>query len=457
MDVFPGIEQTRLFDVLRRCMEERTIRRAIEAEYRAGRWHEGLARTRYPARSDGIAILSIDISERKQAEEIANRGRAQLEAVFQSIQDGIVVSDMAGHFVLVNEAFARIRGYESAEEMNKNLEYYREVFELQYPDGRPVPFEEWPLSRILNGESITHCELRGRRRDTGREWFFSFSGEPVRDEQGKQVLAVLATRDITQSKLDEKALHQLNADLEHRVVERTAELEMANKELETFSYSVSHDLRAPLRAITGFAGILRDDHSAALNGEALRLLGVIRDNAVHMGQLIDDLLDFSRFSRRELTVDTVDVASLVDLVVKDLQSGSAAAATAEIVVASLPSARADYSLLRQVWLNLIGNALKYSRTRSRPSVEIGSLDADTASEHHTYYVRDNGVGFDMTYADKLFGVFQRLHGREEFEGTGVGLAIVHRIVHRHGGRVWAESEPGRGATFFFTLPAGGSS
>jgi PAS domain S-box-containing protein len=455
MDVFPGIEKTRLFEAIQRGMEARTPVRDEEEFTSADGTKRWIAINVSPA-ADGIAVLSADITERRQAEETANRGRAQLEAVFASSQDGIVVADMAGHFVLVNESFARIRGYDSVEAMSRHLEEVRTVFQLRQPDGRPLSFEEWPLNRILRGESLTHCELRGRRTDTGREWFFSVSGEPVRDEQGQQVFAVMATRDITQSKLDEEALRQLNAHLEHRVVERTAELEMVNRELETFSYSVSHDLRAPLRAITGFAGILRDDHAAVLNGDALRVLGVIQDNAVRMGQLIDDLLEYSRSSRREIAVATVDIASLVAQVVKELQSGPASATEADIAIASLPSARADYSLIRQVWHNLIGNALKYSRTRSHPHVEIGALDTDTESKLHTYFVRDNGVGFDMQYADKLFGVFQRLHTREEFEGTGVGLAIVQRIVHRHGGRIWAESEPGKGATFFFTLPEGGT-
>ena len=237
-------------------------------------------------------------------------------------------------------------------------------------------------------------------------------------------------------------------ELEETVRQRTGALVAANKELESFSYSVSHDLRAPLRAIDGYARMLEEDHAPRLDGEGRRLLGVVRDNATRMGRLVDDLLAFSRLSRQEAAKQPLDMAALVREVAGEVAKG----APARIDIGELPPARADRALMRQVWANLIGNALKYSGKRADARVEIGGREA---AQENLYWVRDNGVGFDMRYAHKLFSVFQRLHRAEEFDGTGVGLAIVQRVVARHGGRVSAESAPGQGARFEFSLPRGG--
>ena len=251
---------------------------------------------------------------------------------------------------------------------------------------------------------------------------------------------------MTQARLLERVRGHA-AELETRVLERTAELEVANKELASFSYSVSHDLRAPLRAVDGYARMLEEDYAGRLDDEGRRLLTVIRQSAGRMGQLIDDLLAFSRLGRQTMARQTVDSAALVREVVSEARGDSRAA----IDVGDLPAAQGDRALLKQVWLNLISNALKYSSKRDAPRVEIGS---QVEGEENIYWVRDNGAGFDMRYAAKLFGVFQRLHSQEEFVGTGVGLAIVQRIVGRHGGRVWAEGKPDGGAAFFFSLPRG---
>jgi signal transduction histidine kinase len=233
---------------------------------------------------------------------------------------------------------------------------------------------------------------------------------------------------------------------EHRrAQQKTAELMVAYKELDTFSYSVSHDLRAPLRAMDGYSQMLEEDFGARLDDEGRRLLGVIRSSSLHMGQLIDDLLAFSKLGRQEPAKRPIDMAALAHEVVQEVARG----VSAKIQVQALPSAEADRSLLRQVWTNLIGNALKYSGKRADPRIEIGG---EEGSGENVYWVRDNGAGFDMRYVDKLFGVFQRLHRAEEFPGTGVGLAIVQRVVTRHGGRVWAEGRPGEGACFHFSLP-----
>ncbi len=239
--------------------------------------------------------------------------------------------------------------------------------------------------------------------------------------------------------------------LEAQVTQRTKALEGTNAELESFSYSVSHDLRAPLRAIHGFARILLEDHNAKLDPEARRLLGVIDQNTRRMGQLIDDLLAFSRLGRKEIASARVDMTELARLVADELRRGEGDRNGLELRIDSLVPAHGDPALLRQVLSNLLQNALKFTRGRPDARIEVGSRPD---GKETVYFVKDNGAGFDARYVDKLFGVFQRLHSAEEFDGTGVGLAIVKRIVQRHGGRVWAEGKLNEGATFYFSLPDG---
>jgi light-regulated signal transduction histidine kinase (bacteriophytochrome) len=227
-------------------------------------------------------------------------------------------------------------------------------------------------------------------------------------------------------------------------------LETVNRELEAFSYSVSHDLRAPLRAISGFAQAVVEDYAPRLDDEGKRFLGLIQENAHRMGQLIDDLLTFSRLGRQQLMKTQIDMGVLASAVFEELMA-QAPGRRIRFVVHTVPPALGDKAMIRQVLMNLLSNAVKFSRTREEAVIEFGSV---RQSGRDAYYVKDNGVGFDMQYAGKLFGVFQRLHSVTEFEGTGVGLAIVYRIITRHGGRVWAQGEVGKGATFFLTLPEG---
>lgn len=258
----------------------------------------------------------------------------------------------------------------------------------------------------------------------------------------------LLKREIRHRQRAEQALHKANQAL----TRRAEQLKTSNLELESFSYSISHDLRIPLRAVGGYARMLEEDYGAQLDAEGLRRLQVIRDNGQRMGQLIDDLLAFSRLGRKPLQAGEIDMNALVEALVAQIQGGQDSSRS-QFEIDTLVPASGDRALLQQVWLNLISNAVKYSATRAQPKIRIYSL---AGADENVYAVSDNGVGFDMQYYDKLFGVFQRLHGADEFPGSGVGLAIVQRIVARHGGRVWAEAQPDQGATFFFALPHDGA-
>lgn len=278
---------------------------------------------------------------------------------------------------------------------------------------------------------------------------------PILDEDGKPKFLLGISVDITERKLAEQAIRELNAELQANA----SQLKATNKELESFSYSVSHDLRAPLRAIDGFALMMEEDYKERLDAEGLRYLSVIRQNSKRMGALIDDLLAFSRLGRQPVAHGEINIDSLVREVIEELLQGELpggrdqGSAAPQIEVEPLPPARGDRGLLRQVWVNLIGNAVKYSSKAAQPFIRVSGRPVGTENQ---YSVSDNGVGFDMEYAQQLFGVFQRLHRADEFSGTGVGLAIVHRVVTRHGGRVWAEGKVDHGAVFSFALPQGDS-
>jgi PAS domain S-box-containing protein len=374
----------------------------------------------------------FDITERKKVETF-------FQNLLEAAPDAIVIVDAQGRIRFLSRQAERMFGYSREELYNKEVEMLIPArFSEKHPHHREA-FLRNPHARPMG----TGIELYGLRKD-GTEFPVEIILGPL--GSGQEILVAAAIRDITARKEIERRINALNRDLEHRA----AELEAANKELEAFSYSVSHDLRAPLRHIVGFADLLRHHAAERLDPKAQRYVEIISSSAKHMGQLIDDLLVFSRVGRTEMVRTTVPLSALVEEAIASLRN-EAEGRTINWRLHPLPEVQGDPSLLRQVFLNLLSNAIKYTRPITNAIIEVGSsISADQSED--IIYVRDNGVGFDMTYAHKLFGVFQRLHSAREFEGTGIGLANVRRIIVRHGGRVWAEGEPDKGATFFFSLP-----
>jgi PAS domain S-box-containing protein len=294
--------------------------------------------------------------------------------------------------------------------------------------------------------SVTDYPLTIRHQD-GTLTDVLYNASVYRDVRGIVLGVFAAARDVTDQKQAEENVRRLNAELEQRVIERTAELKTANTELEAFSYSVSHDLRTPVRAIDGYAQAVLEDYGPQLPAEGLRFLQTISNSARHLGALIDNLLAFAQLKQLELSKHAVDTNLLVRATLHEL-GAPWPNRQVELRVGALPASSGDAAMLKQVWLNLLSNALKYTNKRDKAEIEIGCRKVNGAD---TFFVRDNGTGFDMRYVGKLFGVFQRFHRAEDYDGTGVGLAIVQRIVHRHGGRIWAEAAVDRGAIFYFTL------
>jgi PAS domain S-box-containing protein len=376
--------------------------------------------------------------QRKQAEEALHTSEERYRSLVELSPDALFVLS-EDKIVFINSAGVKLFGASSPAELigkhfrdfvhRKHWRMHQERLERMRSENKPLPFVEQKMLHV--DRSLIDVEV---------------AAAPLIFE-GKSAAQVIV-HDITERKEAEKKIRRLNVDLERRVAERTGELESANKELEAFSYSVSHDLRAPLRHIEGFVEILQSASGAPPDAESTGHLQTIAGSAKQMGRLIDDLLTFSRSARAELRKRPIQLRDLVESIVLDL-GRETKGRQIEWVVGELPEVQADPALLKQALVNLIRNALKYSRPRKRARIEIGS---EPKESEEVIFVRDNGVGFDNRYAHKLFGVFQRLHRAADFEGTGIGLANVRRIIHRHGGSTWAEGELDKGATFYFSLP-----
>ena len=409
----------------------------------------------------GYSKIARDITERRRAEErLAEQAeklacsRQALEAqtrmlklVLDSVGEGLIAADQEGRFLIWNDCANKLMGRGAADLPSEQWTPHYKVF---LPDGiTPYPPDRLPLVRALHGESV-QVELMIERPGPENRVSLEVSARPMKDARGNLCGGVAILRDITQQKANEREIRELNEELEHRVVERTAQLEAANQELEAFSYSVSHDLRAPLRHIGGFSQMLVEEFGSSLDPTAQKYVGRIQAGTQKMALLVDELLNLARVGRHALNRQATKLNLMIAEVVAMLQPESEGRQV-EWVIADLPAVECDSILVKQIFQNLLANALKFTRPRAHAVIEVSHKEEDGQL---VFRVRDNGIGFNMKYVDKLFGVFQRLHSADEFEGTGIGLVTVQRIVHKHGGRVWAEGKLDKGAAFYFTLGVG---
>jgi len=393
---------------------------------------------------DGNYVMSrttvFDISRLKAAQGALQETNVFLDAIVENIPSMIFVKEAASlRFARINRAEEELLGIPREALLGKSD---HELFPAEQADSFTAK------DREVLGKSGT-IDIAEEQLTTAHGLRILHTRKiALRDQQGEPRYLLGISEDITERKRAEERIQALNNDL----ATRADQLEAANKELESFTYSVSHDLRSPLRAIDGFARIFEEDYGDTLDDEARRLLQIIRDNSQKMGQLIDDLLSFSRLGRKAIEAARIDMHKIVEEALADVRASTDTTRT-EIVIGRLRPAWGDAALLKQAWVNLLSNAIKYSGKNPDAKIEVGSTESGSPGRPGvTYFVRDNGVGFDMRYYEKLFGVFQRLHSATEFSGTGVGLALVHRLITRHGGRVWAEAAVNEGSTFYFSLP-----
>lgn len=381
--------------------------------------------------------LETEIAERKRTEETLRQSEEKYRTLVTNIPDITWTTDSEGNTTFISPSVVNVYGYTS-EDIYADHELWLGRI---HPDDIDRVMKTFQA--LFTENKKFDIEYRVQRKDGVWVWLHDRSMNTYENEGKRYADGVFS--DITERKRAEEEINKLNEELKRNIVQ----LEVANKELEAFSYSVSHDLRAPLRGIDGFSRIVLEDYTEKLDDEGRRYLNIIRSNTQKMGQLIDDLLLFSRLGRQELRASSIDMGKLAKAVSEELKL-AVPERKLKFTINTLIPAQGDQAMIRQVLVNLLSNAVKFTRPKERAVIEV---DGRSEGNENVYTVKDNGVGFDMQYVNKLFGVFQRLHSSEEFEGTGVGLAIVQRIIHRHGGRVWAEGKVGEGASFYFSLPA----
>lgn len=383
----------------------------------------------------GYRGISRDITEHKINEITISR----FKKIFDLANFGTVITNTSYEIEYVNRYFAEIHGFENKNLIGKQVSIFHTTDQF-------IQVQEYSEKLIEKGQ-LDSIEIM-HHHQSGYDFPMLMNALVLYSEKGEPELLVATALDITDRKLAEHEIQNLNTHLEHRVMERTAQLQAANKELEAFSYSISHDLRAPLRHIDGFINLFLENKKTELTDEEMSYLNIVTQSAIEMGELIDALLSFSRLNRAEIQRVQIDSATMINQLLKYFKEEFKTRKIQFITNELLPLF-GDYNLIRQVWMNLISNAIKYTRKKDIALIEIGSYQLVSET---VFFIKDNGAGFNMKYKDKLFGVFQRLHKPREFEGIGIGLANVNRIISRHGGNCWAEGELNIGATFYFSLP-----
>jgi len=378
-----------------------------------------------------LAVI-MDITERLRKEKELQEKTDEIERYFSYSLDLLCIADTDGYFRKLNPEWERALGYRIDELIGNRF------LDLIHPDDIVNTMKA--LENLKNNKEITSFTNRYKHKNGHYIWI-EWRAKPL----GTTIYA--AARDISLFKITEEKIRKLNEELEKKVIERTSQLENSVTELRSFSYTVSHDLKAPLRAIDGFINIIQQDYGKLFDTEAARLFGIVKENVKKMTDLINDLLAFSRLGLAELNKDYIDFNELINSLINEVIPEDTRKKT-EIEISRMPVVYADYSMIKNVWLNLITNAVKFSSGNERIQIKIGFKKRKNGS---VFFISDNGIGFDMKYHQQIFKVFSRLHNESEYEGTGVGLAIAEKAVSKHGGRLWAKSEPGKGATFYFTL------
>jgi signal transduction histidine kinase len=464
-DAFPEAEGTVFEECFRKGLEQRAILSFEDFYPPLESWFECRC---YPS-PDGISIFFTDTTLRRHFEQererlLAERDQtaSELEAVINALSEGLSISDLEGNVLDMNRAALRLHGYADVAEIRRHMGDFPELFELRDPNGRVLPTNEWPLALALRGTACTDLELRVRRKDTGVERIWLYGAAPVYNRAGDPVLAIVTMHDITELKQAQWELRKANEELEQRVQQRTAELQRANEalqarandlqmlntELQDFAFVASHDLKEPLRKIQTLGSLLRGKHHDQLGDHGRDYLFRMEAAAYRMQSLLEALLSYSRITTKGRPFQPVELNDVVGEAAIDLEL-VIQKAEARLDVAPLPTVNGDRHQLRQLFQNLIANAIKFRFPAVDPEVKIYSRSMDNA---HQIFIEDNGIGFAEKYMDLIFKPFQRLHGRGEYEGTGMGLAICRKIMERHGGKISVNSIPGKGSIFQVTFP-----